>query len=121
MRKEVIIMSNKDKWFSLSEEDRLTIAAAFKQFINEEINEKQFASIVNSTSAVYKCPIVYFENMEKAQNYEFTNKDVYGFTLHVNNEEFNLFYDRYVIETLANNGDEESKNILEHVERKQIP
>jgi hypothetical protein len=107
----------------MKDEEFLIIARALKKFYKEQITEQEFIDIINSTSAEYVETILPDPNKlkllvdaERIRSGKYTVRDVKGFMISYNDETWHIYMGRDIIETLANDGDEEEIERLSKVE-----
>jgi hypothetical protein len=107
----------------MKDEEFLIIARALKKFYKEQITEQEFIDIINSTSAEYVETILPDPNKlklladtERIRSGKYTVIDVKGFMISYNDEPWHIYMGRDIIETLANDGDEEEIERLSKVE-----
>ena len=114
-------MSN--NYIGMKDEEFLIIARALKKFYKEQITEQEFIDAINSTSAEYVETILPDPNKlklladaERIRSGKYTVRDVKGFMISYNDEPWHIYMGRDIIETLANDGDEEEIERLSKVE-----
>lgn len=114
-------MSN--NYIGMKDEEFLIIARTLKKFYKEQITEQEFIDIINSTSAEYVETILPDPNKlklladaERIRSGKYTVRDVKGFMISYNDEPWHIYMGRDIIETLANDGDEEEIERLSKVE-----
>ena len=110
-------------YICMKDEEFFIIARALKKFYKEQITEQEFIDIINSTSAEYVETILPDPNKlklladaERIRSGKYTVRDVKGFMISYNDEPWHIYMGRDIIETLANDGDEEEIERLSKVE-----
>lgn len=112
-----------NNYIGIKDEEFLIIARALKKFYKQEITEQEFIDIINNTSAEYIETILpdpnsfkLIRDAERIRSGKYTVSDIKGFMISYNDKLWHIYMGRDVIETLANDGDEEEIERLSKIE-----